>query len=45
MKFKEEEKIDTKDIFNSFDFNFSVLIDIKHISLCTHLLTDQWKHG
>lgn len=40
MKFKEEEKIDMKDIFNSFDFNFLVLIDIKYIFLCMYLLID-----
>lgn len=42
MKFKEEEKIDTKDMFNSFDFYVSLLVDIKHISLYTFLLTDHW---
>lgn len=29
MKFKVEEKIDTKDMFNSFDFYVSLLVDRK----------------
>lgn len=41
----KKKKIDTKDIFNSFDFYLSLEIDIKHISLYTFPLTDQWAHG